>query len=120
MSRRMELDAAVRLHFGYLRVPVVLKPLDLSLHCRDISPEISQAVVGAKQRAEDRGISEQNIAGAIAVGRHPEEHVEFGIALFEKRMRPRLIDWLFRQHAYRSVIRSDCVMRQVHVEIERG
>src|SRR5215211_6823760 len=76
-----------------------------------VLPEVSQAVVGAKQGAEDCGVSEQNIARPITIGRHPEKHVEFCVACFDEWVRPRLIDWLFRQHVYRSIVGRHCVMR---------
>jgi hypothetical protein len=56
--------------------------------CRNnISPEVSNTFVNAKQGAEDRGICEEHIASAISIWRHPKKHIELGISGFRERMR---------------------------------
>src|SRR5712671_485122 len=87
---------------------------------REILPEVMQARIAAEQRRENRGVCEQDVAGALAVWRHPEEHVEFTVSRFGERMRLRHIDRLSSQYTdgFR-IIRSDCILRQVHVKHER-
>src|SRR5262245_4107236 len=50
-----------------------------SSDCREILPELFQALIRTEERAEDRGIREQHIPGAAPLRRHPEEHVELAI-----------------------------------------
>ena len=69
-----------------------------SVCCSKISPEISQAVIRAEQRAEDRRIGKKDVTGPIALRRHPEQHVELGIAFLDEWVRLRRIDGLTRQH----------------------
>src|SRR5262249_25342047 len=84
-----------------------------ALFSSNISPEMFEALVAAEQRAEDGGVRQQYIACTIAIRRHPEKHVEFAVARFDKRMRPRHVDRLFGQHVNRfCVLRGQRVMRE--------
>ena len=59
----------------------------------------------------------QDVAQAFAFWRNPETDVEFAVAGFRKRMRPREIDWLLRKNP-RAVVSRERVVRHVHVEVE--
>src|SRR5215207_8614938 len=90
----------------------------LLLRRREISPEVSQTVISAEQGAEDRRIGKKDVTGAIAIRRHPQQHIELGIAFLGEWMRLQHIDWLARQHVDRVAIVSHSVVRQVHVKVE--
>ena len=57
------------------------------LRRRKVPPEVMQAFVGAKQRAEDGGVCEEHVTRTISRGRHPEEHVEFRVPFLRERVR---------------------------------
>src|SRR5436190_17149700 len=88
--------------------------------CRsNVSPEVSQAVVGAKQGAEDRGICEKYIARTISIRRHPEKHIELGISRFRERMRLRHVDRLSGQDTDRpGVVGRQRIVWQMHMKVE--
>src|SRR5215213_12004166 len=92
----------------------------MSICCSKISPEISQAVIRTEERAEDSRICKKDVTGPIALWRHPEKHIELGIALLDEWMRLGPIDWLSRQNMDRVVTVSHGVVRQVHVKVESG
>ena len=68
---------------------------------REVLPEALEALVAAEERRKDRRVREQDVAGAIARGRHPEEHVELAISGVGERMRLRRIDRLTREDVNR-------------------
>src|SRR5258708_32090946 len=63
-----------------------IRLLEALLRRDDVPPEGAQALVDAEQRAEDRGIRHEHIAGPITARRHPKEHVELGVASLRERM----------------------------------
>src|SRR5580765_864626 len=93
--------------------------LSISSALRNVSPEVSQALVAPKERAEHGGVDDEHIAGACAARRHPHERVELLVARFDERMRSRQVDGLFGEDVdgpARSA--RNRVMRKVHVKAE--
>src|SRR5262245_19908524 len=92
---------------------------DPSLRCCNILPEVFQALIASEQYAEDSGVCQQHITRSVAARRHPEEHIELPVPRFCERMRPGHIDRLSGQNMNGpGVIGCQCVVRQVHMEIE--
>src|SRR5215208_5466691 len=88
--------------------------------CREVVPKVVEAIRAAKQSGEYGQVRQQDMAGSRAGRRHPEEHVEFGIAGFGKWMWLRQIDRLPSQQADGvCVLSRQRVVRQVLVKIER-
>ena len=77
-------------------------------------------MISAEERAEDSRIGKEDVPGPVALWRHPEKHIELGIALLDERMRLGPIDWLSRQNMDRVVTVSHGVVRQVHMKVESG
>src|SRR5260221_13490169 len=78
-----------------------IRLLEALLRRDDVPPEGAQALVDAEQRAEDRGIRHEHIAGPITARRHPKEHVELGVASLRERV------WLWRINT-RTAQHQDC------------
>src|SRR5262245_11972034 len=89
-----------------------------SPHSREIAPEVRETLRSAEQRREVRRVDEQDVAGALALRRHPEQRVELLVARRRERMRALEIDGLLSEHADATrVLRRDSVVRQMRVEV---
>src|SRR5215213_4723295 len=92
----------------------------LLLHGGEVVPQVLKAVCAAEERREMGGVDEQYVAGALPVGWHRDQRVEFGVAFGGEWVWSVRVDALFPQHPQRVAFRGgQLVMRQVWVEIER-
>src|SRR5881409_3907358 len=90
-------------------------------HRREISPEVLQTVRNTKQRCENKQNTAYDIAGTLVRRRHPEETIEFLVALFHEWMGTFEINWLARQQTDGICIGSSYfVMRKVRMKVEGG
>src|SRR4051812_12250737 len=88
---------------------------------RDVQPEALQAFRDAEQRAEDRGVGHQDIAGPGAARGEPDERVELAIPRSREGVRSRHVDRLLGQDMNgASVLGRQRIMGQMRMEVERG
>src|SRR5215471_13615970 len=90
-----------------------------SSHRREVAPEVLQTLRAPEEGREVRQVNEQDVAGASALRRHPEEQVELLVARGRERVGPIRVDGLPRQHSdVPGVLPGQLVMGQVLVEAE--
>src|SRR5262249_49135527 len=88
--------------------------------CREVVPEIVEALGAAKEGGEDREVRQDDVASTRAGRRHPEEAIEFSVPRLDERMWPSQIDRLARKNPNCDrIIRCQRIMRQVLWEGER-
>src|SRR5215211_1883313 len=99
---------------------VLISPLtDGSSFCREVVPEIIEALGAAKQSGKDCQVRKHDVPGARSRRWHPEEAIKFGVSGFDKRMRPGQINRLPGKNPNCArIFRCQRIMRQVLVKIE--
>src|SRR5215471_8770797 len=88
-------------------------------HRREVAPEVLQTLRAPEESREVRQVDDQDVAGASALRRHPEEQVELLVARGREWVRTIRVDGLPRQHSHiPRVLPGQLVMGQVLVEAE--
>src|SRR5215813_3616607 len=92
-----------------------------SLHQGEIAPEVRDALNPAEERREVSHVDYQDVARPAVSRWQPQQGVKFLVSSGDERMWPLKIDGLAREHPDPwIVVTGQCVVRQMHVESERG
>src|SRR5690606_28966185 len=91
-----------------------------SFHGGQVAPEMLKTFIAAKQRREYGGVCQQDFSQPFGCRGHSKKHIEFAVARLYERMWMSHINRLTRQHVNEiAIVRGYCIMRQVHVKVER-